>query len=381
MRLLPLFALLLSCSEKPVQTPPPPPSGWRPASVEAQSQGEGDNFWWRLTSAGNRLLAMTGMGDIWVSESYSAGFRKMEWKNPGTPSVWYAEGDSVWIGTEKPGRLYGCRISSWSCTDLKSPDADSFDISYVGKLKGKLIANSVAGGVRSLWAWSGGGWQDWSQGFPLDAIYRSLEIGDTLWAATWSKGLWYRVGSEASWKKPPPPRSTWLVRQDSAFAPRGLAWHHGALWVSDWTQEITRMPNGKPPYSGVTNCLQDDNGPIGGCRNPPLNPFALLSYRDRLFVGGYYGAAPYVLDETTGFWITTEIAGWCWNEGSTCGGKRTWDLVGLGDTLYSASSRFIMKIPLSEVPGFQPSLMAKFHWSSDTSWRDSVLRRNNPIGR
>ncbi|MBK8800976.1 MAG: hypothetical protein IPN71_02765 [Fibrobacteres bacterium] len=379
MRLLPLFALLLSCSEKPVQTPPPP-SGWRPASVEAESQGEGDNFWWRLTSAGNRLLAMTGMGDIWVSESYSAGFRKMEWKWPGRPYTIAAEGDSAWVGTEEPGRVYKCRITNWACVDLKLPDPDSMHVGYVGKFKDNIVVSSDAYKVRSIWWLNQGTWKDWSQGFPIDGtIYRTLEIGDTLWAATWSNGLWYRVASEASWKRQPSPRRTWVLGPDSATAPRGIAWHSGALWVAYQSKDIIRMPNAKPPYQTSSNCLSKD-GLYGDCKNPPVNIYSILSYRDRLFVGGYYGAAPYVLDERTGFWITTEIAGWCWNDNAQCGGTRTWDLVGLGDTLYSASSRYIMKIPLAEVPGFQPSMMAQFHWSSDTSWRDSVLRRNNPIG-
>jgi len=200
-----------------------------------------------------------------------------------------------------------------------------------------------------------------------------------LWAATWSNGLWYRVGSEPAWKRQLSPRLTWVLGPDSAIAPRGLAWHSGALWVAYQTGDVVRMPQAKPPYQDFKNC-RSVNGSYGECKKTPINLYTALSYRDRLYVGGYYGAAPYVLDDRTGFLIPTEIAGWCWNDYAQCGGKRTWDLVGLGDTLYSASSRYIMKIPLSEVPSFQPSMMDQFHWSADTSWRDSVLRRNNPIG-
>jgi len=149
--------------------------------------------------------------------------------------------------------------------------------------------------------------------------------------------------------------------------------------VAYQAKDIVRMPGAKAPYQSFSNCLSV-NGNYGDCKNAPINLYTALSYRDRLYVGGYYGAAPYVLDDRTGFLIPTEIAGWCWNDYAQCGGKRTWDLVGLGDTLYTASSRYIMKIPLAEVPSFQPSMMDQFHWSADTSWRDSVLRRNNPIG-
>jgi hypothetical protein len=173
------------------------------------------------------------------------------------------------------------------------------------------------------------------------------------------------------------PKITWNTYNDTAKSPRGLAWYKGALWVGDWTGEITQMPGGTAPYSASANC-PSANAP-SGCRKQPINNFTMLSYGGHLFVGGYFGAAPYVYDDTTGFWITTEIKGWCWNNGNTCGGTRTWDMVGLGDTIYSASSRFIMKLPLSKVPRFSDTMYTEFSWPRDTSWRDSLWRRNNPL--
>lgn len=332
----------------------------------------------RLISARDRLLAMTGLGEIWRSQAFSAGWEKMAWPYAGTPYSWYAEGDSVWIGTEKPGRLYGCAVSSWVCRDMKPPIPDSLMVDHIRKYQGNLVVFATAYKTRFAATFRGGAWDNsLSNGFPIDAPYRTFAMGDTLWAGTWESGLWYRVASESAWTRQRAPRMTWYSKAvDSVVWPRGLAWHHGALWVADWSGEVTRMPGGRAPYVGVSNCPNN----ASGCRSQPSINYALLSYRDRLYLGGYNGAAPYVLDEATGFWITTEIAGWCWSDGDVCGGKRTWDLVGLGDTLYSASSRFIMKIPLAEIPTFSPDLMTRFGWSPDTSWRNSVLRRNNPVG-
>ncbi len=323
---------------------------------------------------------MTSLGDIWVSSAFSSGWKKQNWTLPGTPYSWYAEADSVWIGTEKPGRLYGCRVSNWNCKDLLLPVPDSASLGHVSRFKDKIWAFADAYQVRWVLTYDASGWNSWADGFPIDAPYRTLVVGDTLWAATWEHGLWYRVGTESTWKKQPSQRTTWnYLRLDSSENPRGISWHHGALWVGDWSGEVTKMSGGHAPYQAVGNCPAGASLP--NCRHQPNNIFSLLSYHDRLYVGGFFGAAPFVLDEPTGFWITTEIVGWCWNDGNTCGGKRTWDMVGLGDTLYSASSRFIMKLPLAKVPTFDTSMMARFFWNPDTSKRDSIFRRNNPIGR
>lgn len=374
-----LSLLLGACSGDKPSSPPPDPHSWDAASAEAPDQGEGDEYWWRLTKAGTRLLAMTSTSVIWRSQAYSAGWQKMTWSNTGEPNAWHAEGDSVWIGTRKPGRLYACRVSDWTCKDLRMPIPDSAEVAHVTRFQEKVRAFADAYRVRWVLTLDAAGWGDWDNGFPVDVPYRTLVVGDTLWAASWEHGLWYRVGSETTWKKQQSQRETWKTfRLDSAKNPRGLAWHHGALWVADWAGEVTRMPGAHAPYQAVGNCPAGASLP--NCRHQPTNIFSLLSYKDRLYVGGFFGAAPFVLDEPTGFWITTEIAGWCWNDGNTCGGKRTWDLVGLGDTLYSASSRYIMKLPLSKVPVFDTSMMTRFYWNPDTSRRDSIFRRNNPIG-
>lgn len=382
MRLLsiPLALLLNACSDGPTKPTPPQVNGWRTASAEASNEGLGDDFWGRLVVAGNRLLAMRGNGEIWRSDSYSSGWTKMNWTWLGTPTSWFADGDSVWIGTQEPGRFYGCKVSNWACTDLKLPDPDTFGVSHVGRKGSQFIVVSGGDGVRSVWQYGKAGWLDWSQGFPLDEIYRTLEYGDTLWAATWRNGLWYRVGSENTWKRQAAPRETWMTsRSDSAIRPRGIAWYHGALWTGDQSGELTRIPNGKAPYQASRNCRPTIDGP-GACRDQPLYAYSLLAYGEKLFVGGFFGGNPQVLDEATGFWLPTEAAGWCWNDGKTCGGLTTWDMVGLGDTVYTASRRFIMKIALKDVTTFAPWMMDRYGWPRDTSWRDSVLRRNNPLG-
>jgi hypothetical protein len=371
-----LAALLAACSsDHSTKANDGPTDGWRPASEEASSEGTDSTYWWRLTTAGTRLLAMRGDGTIWLSASYSNGWQKLAWSHSGTPHSFYATADSIWIGTENPGRLYGCKIQGWMCTDLQLPKADSLGIEAITKQHDSLVVFSAAYQIRGIFRGNLNAWKDETALSPNLVPYRVMLVGDTLWAATWDQGLWYRVWGSSTWTRMHAPRATFA--SDSVWNPRGLAWYQGALWVGDWAREITRMPSGTAPYQASRNC-PFPNAP-SGCRDLPVNIFTMLSYGGHLFVGGYFGAAPYVYDDATGFWITTEIKGWCWNSGNTCGGSRTWDMVGLGDTIYTTSSRFVMKLPLSKVPRFSDTMMTQFSWPTDTSWRDSLWRRNNPL--
>lgn len=261
---------------------------------------------------------------------------------------------------------------------MNLPLPDSFKVFDLETFRSELVVFAYAYRDPRVMRWNGSAFQSWGLGFPDGATNRSIAIGDTIWAATWEDGLWFRTASDSIWRRQAAPRWIALGLKDSLTNPRGLAWHNGALWVADWASTVTRMPGGRAPYEAVDNCVWDSIQSTS-CRRGPVNIFSLLSYGGRLFSAGYFGASPHVLDEARGFWIPMEIAGWCWDNDNVCGGKRTWDMVGLGDTLYSASSRFVMKIPLSQVPVFSEPLMDRFHWPRDTSFRDSLFRRNNPL--
>ena len=222
-----------------------------------------------------------------------------------------------------------------------------------------------------------GTWIDWGQGHSVSSPYRLLTVGDTVWSATWENGLWYRVWGAPSWVRMPAPLWTLSSKfHDTLEHPRGLAWHRGSLWVADWSGEVTEMPGGKAPYHAVRNCPGDARKET--ClRDLPVNLFAATEHKGRLFVAGYFGASGHVLDDSSRQWITLEDT-WCWNDYSDCGGTRTWDLAGLGDTLYAASSRFVMKIALADLPKMSPQLVTRWRWPVDTAWRDTFLHLPNP---
>lgn len=377
----PLSALLalalVSCGESTSSPAPAPVRGWSSAGLESPDRGEGDAFWFRIGVSGTRLVVLGSMGDLWMSARYSAGWSKVAWSQPGTPISLLAREDSVWVGTEKPGRLYRCAVPSWTCVDLRIPAPDSALVRSMTAIKGHLLVEASVYGLKDLFLDSANRWIPWDSGLPLSAPYRLLTVGDTVWSATWENGLWYRVWGAPSWiRMPAPVKTRWSAPRDSANFPRGIAWHRGSLWVADWSGEVTEMPGGKAPYQGVRNCPGDDRK--ASClRDLPINLFAATEHGGRLFVAGYFGASGHVLDDSSRQWITLEDT-WCWNDYRDCGGTRTWDLAGLGDTLYAASSRFVMKIALADLPKMSPQLVTRWNWPVDTAWRDTFLHVPNP---
>lgn len=348
--------------------------GWRPAGLEAAGRGTGDEQWEKLAADGTRLIAMNSLGGMFASTSYSSGWNKIPWTNVGTPYEFTILRDTLWVGTENPGRLYAARIGDWNWMQVPLGLTDSFTVYGLNAIRESLVVMAAKYLERRIMRRTAEGWVSWDSGYPLASTARTLDVGDTLWSATWESGLWYRVWGEPSWKKLPAPRATWL--RDSVNHPRGLAWHDGSLWIGDWGCEVTRAPGGRAPYRAYRNCRGGADDPTY-CEEIPLDISAVLEYRGHLFVSGHWPASGFVLDDSSGFFLPM-ADGWCWNDLADCGGLTTRDMVGLGDTLYAAGSRFIMKFPLSDLPVFSKENAAMWKWNLDTRWRDSLWALPNP---
>ena len=368
-----LATALVGCGEK-TAGPVSPAKGWRSAGLEAAGRGFGDEQWENLAVAGERLIAMNSLGGLFVSAAYSGGWTKIPWANPGTPYEFAIHHDTLWVGTEKPGRLFAARVGVWKWTQIPLGLSDSFTVYGLHSFRDSLVVIAAKYLERRVYMRGTGGWVPWDSGYPMASTARMLDVGDTLWSATWESGLWYRVWGEPSWRKLPAPKATWL--SDSVNHPRGLAIHDGSLWIGDWGSEMTRAPGGRSPYRAYRNCAGGvDNGV--GCKEIPLDIYTVLEYRGHLFVSGHFPASGFVWDDSSGFFLPM-TEGWCWNDLADCGGLQTRDLVGLGDTLYAAGSRFIMKYPLSDLPVFSRDNAAIWKWDLSTHWRDSLWALPNP---
>jgi hypothetical protein len=139
------------------------------------------------------------------------------------------------------------------------------------------------------------------------------------------------------------------------------------------------MIGGGTPYEATRNCPGGGDDPTY-CKEISLQIQTMTAHGGRLFIGGYFAASGHVFDDSSRQWIPM-AEGWCWNDLNDCGGTRMRDMVGLGDTIYAAGNRFIMKFPMSDLPKLTPELAKSLNWPSDTNWRQNILRKPNPPNR
>jgi hypothetical protein len=139
----------------------------------------------------------------------------------------FAEGDSLWLGTEKPAKLFVSKVGEWKWRDLHMPVPDTGMIEGIARIKGRLLCFGYAYPMDYVFLQEGENWRPWGEGHGYSSPYRLLTVGDTVWSATWEKGLYFRIWGDSSWTRMPSPRNTWL--SDTANSPRGLAWYKGDL--------------------------------------------------------------------------------------------------------------------------------------------------------
>jgi hypothetical protein len=176
-------------------------------------------------------------------------------------------------------------------------------------------------------------------------VFSSFAADTLLLAGTADSGLYRYTVGDPVWRKLPP-----AYYQSTAFGPqeirrpRAMAWLNGTLWVGqliDGLYSTTHLDSAIVPYpepDSLKGAYPDDL-------------FALLAWRDRLFIGGA-GRVPMVLDPSTGRLraikdnYCLDVYGQDW----VCSGTTTWELAATTDTLYAAAGGQLLKIGYPDIP-------------------------------
>jgi hypothetical protein len=125
--------------------------------------------------------------------------------------------------------------------------------------------------------------------------------------------------------------------------PRALAWLNNELWVGYYAGELYKYTSLDTP--GVA--MKDSAG-----IHIPVDVYALLVWRDKLFIGGFYPECPIVHDPKAKTWkyvnsnYCRDNAGDRW----ICRGARTYELAATHDTLYAATGSTLLKIGYPDIP-------------------------------
>ena len=349
---------LVACSKSATSPGDPegPLVGWRSAGIDAPNSGQDSGRFEWLKVSGSHIFVLNLRGELFQGRVGTRYWDTVMIPGNTRGRCIAADSEHVFVGSASSGVIYRYSPDQRIWDSLVLENRDSISIEALGWRQNGLVAYILP----QAW-WSTKPRGNWIiQAIPLDhtapveigkgwpntypTIHSFIQFDSTLYAATYSDGLWKRGIHDSAWTETTRPLDT--VTGNRLKMPRGLAIHRDSLWIGQLAGSIYRTKDGSA-WTEVDNCAGTSS-----CFDAPYSAFALLSYRDRLFAAGQGSASPVEWDPDSSKWVPILNETWCRtvNGKSECGGNYTWDLAAIGDTLYACGNARIMKMPLSDIP-------------------------------
>lgn len=352
-----LMALVLSawsCDDKVVNPAPGRvlQKGWRPAEIAMTEQELKDGGVGEVVTMGPWVLAMAGYGHLYLGKEGDSVWRKVAVPDSEPVSRIQTTTEGVFLcGVVNTGRVYTLDPLTLKWVDLGFPRQDSMRVRGLIAWQGRYVAflsKLYRDSIKPIIQFSltVGDQNNLDQGwrFP-NTVTTVLGFDSILLAATFDDGIYrYSVGDPA-WRKLPP-----AYYQSTAFGaqeirrPRSFASLNGKLWVG-------QLIDGLYSTGSLDSAIQPYLPPDSLKGAIPVDLFALLAWRGRLFIGGSNPEQPMVLDPATnalkpikGNFCRDAYGEWL------CDYLTTWELAATTDTLYAASGGRLFKIGYNDIP-------------------------------
>jgi hypothetical protein len=391
-----LLSLLCSCStgQGGTGTPPNedlPPFGWRSAGLIPNQDS--------LYRWGNGLACVTHSGSylfvrnakiaeardapahsVFMSRQGSLDWETLQMPAGVNPHKIYADDAGLFVGTYGTGAVWHYDPASKKWTDLKVLELvgnQMFNVYGMSRLNGRLIVsmagyNDTTEADRLIIApillqQIDGTWKDVS---PLDtntlenpAHLRSTPLqfhiayewrGD-LFAATADDDVWHYSDASGEWSRVPAPNTPyWTFLYNGKYSeentPQALTIHKGRLYMAGRGGGIYSLNDDLKSWVGIDSIRTTESGSLYA--NTPLQPYALASDGENLFVSGIHSGIPAVYMGNRGEpkgWRLIDMAEWCNPKRFRCLGLSTYGLDVVGDTLYAAAFEGLYKFPLADL--------------------------------
>lgn len=343
-----------SCARVPVPNEPAnrdAQKGWRPAGIPLSDKEIQDGGVGEVVTLGPWILAMAGYGNLYLGKEGDPLWRKVAVPDSEPVSRIHPTPEGVFLcGVVRSGRVYSLEPETMVWADLGFPQDDSMRVMSLASWGGRYVAllSKKYGERKPVMSFSlrPGDLQSMDSGWPVpNSAITSLGHDSVLLAGTFEEGLYRYTVGDPVWRKLPPTyfQSPSLGPQEIS-RPRSLAWLGGKLWVGqliDGLYSTTNLDSAIVPYpepDSLKGAFPDDL-------------FALLAWRDRLYIGGA-GRVPMVLDPSTGR-LRAIRDNYCldvYGQGWVCSGSTTWELAATTDTLYAAAGGQLLKIGYPDIP-------------------------------
>ncbi len=195
-------------------------------------------------------------------------------------------------------------------------------------------------------------WKSMRSGLPeYDMPIAFLDLDSVLLAATYEKGIYQWKLGDSGWTKavnpqwqPPYSGSTPKPATEDAPFARAFAKLGNRTWCGLMVDRLFYKDNG--------DSMRSKFAPDSFAKKIPVDIFAMLTWRGRLFAAGRYHSVPLMHDPATGSWKTTDV-NFCYDlfhEKSVCDYYTTWSMAATSDTLYASSGGVLLKIGWTDLP-------------------------------
>ncbi len=333
-----------------------PVAGWHDAGLvlSPDDQSAGGVQW--LAALDSQLLAVTASGKVFLGRQGSGHWDTIQSPSGAWISSLVVRDSFFYVGTRVAGQVWAFSPKSRKWTNLNIGGVDSMKTAALASFQGQTVAFLsriygwarpiyFGGGFPGQWSRIDAGWND------SEEATTALGVGNTLYATTYSHGLWKRSATDTAWKRVPDPvvpimQGNGQFEPGTLTDPRSIAWYKNSLWVGHliWHQ-IVHTSNGDSIW--VPTSLD----PGSGYTRLPSDVFSLYVWRERLFAGGQATSVPLVYVDGQGWRYLSQ--NWGKTDDGTrqaCGVDITLAFAGIGDTLYAAGCGHVFKLPWSEVP-------------------------------
>lgn len=353
------LALILpfsGCTAKPTQpTPPTLQKGWRPAGLVMTEQEITDGGVGEVTTSGPYILAMAGYGKLHLGKEGDTAWDSIPSPENEAVSAIFGDSQGFLCGLAKTGRIFALDPSTKHWTDLGFQRQDSMEVTVIQKWQTAYVAfflNRLRDSVNQILSFSKtpGDQHAVAQiGNGHLTAFVASSLDTILLAGTADSGIFRYTVGDPVWRKLPP-----AYYQSSAFGameirrPRSFAWLNHRLWVGQLLDGLLSTPS-------LDTAIQSYSPPDSLKGAIPVDLFALLAWRGRLFIGGSNPFQPMVLDPATNRLLPLR-ANFCmdaYGRNYVCPlllGGTTWAFAATMDTLYAASGGQLLKIGYPDIP-------------------------------
>jgi hypothetical protein len=319
--------------------------------LELDSAGLVGGGVWDVVTAGQRLLAITEKKALYLGAQGSGVWEKLVLPDSLLPTCVLGWDDSTFlVGTDQGGDVIAITMHSRKMRTLTRAISDDVRryVFTLGRWGDRLVNaefqyQTKNGGI-FLMNGLDGTWEKTTLNTGYSTVAAFWAEPDYLLAASYDSGIYKLDKGAREWKQLPMAIRSLGGTDFPINKPRSITSIAGRVWFGNLINGLYVISN--LDSAGVRFAPDSIYNVL------PSDPFALLTWRGLMFVGGRTPSIPLVHDPAKGTWKRI-LQNWCkddYGDREICDYRITGRFAAIGDTLYAAAGGIILKIGWPDIP-------------------------------